>query len=146
MMIGLCGAELVRPESVGASQGFLGEGLPRAMPAPPCFPRSTCSACSVGLFTPSVFQLCLPCALWLLLASLQYVLASCAAACACATGTKGGLWYQGVHRDVGRECAPQPPPLMRPHPTPPHPRAHTRTRKRDRAGWSHTHTHTSHPL
>ena len=24
MMIGLCGAELVRPESVGASQGFLG--------------------------------------------------------------------------------------------------------------------------
>ena len=25
MMIGLCGAELVRPESVGASQGFLGE-------------------------------------------------------------------------------------------------------------------------
>lgn len=24
MMIGLCGAELVRPDSVGASQGFLG--------------------------------------------------------------------------------------------------------------------------
>ena len=24
MMVGLCGAELVRPESVGASQGFLG--------------------------------------------------------------------------------------------------------------------------
>jgi len=40
MMIGLCGAELVRPDSVGASQGFLGwvaylgaanAGIPLAM-------------------------------------------------------------------------------------------------------------------
>jgi hypothetical protein len=50
MMIGLCGAELVRPESVGASQGFLGE--PRLLPLtaalcyrcprPPPVPAAAC--------------------------------------------------------------------------------------------------------
>lgn len=38
-MIGLCGAELVRPESVGASQGFLGElPLHLAVAFVHCFP------------------------------------------------------------------------------------------------------------
>ena len=72
MMIGLCGAELVRPESVGASQGFLGASacavhavaclwrtarcpeLPSTVVCmPPCSPRPT-----FGRTAPSAGQPC----------------------------------------------------------------------------------------